>query len=94
MAILRFFALVLIVAALMVLGADLFAMVGSSESGFLEHTHSLRDVWAMVHSGSLDALFGDGSPIPASISGTVLGLPASLTLGGVGLVLAFLFKGE
>ena len=92
MFVLRFFALILIVAALMILGADLFSMLESGEAGFLSHTHSLAEVWAIVHPGSLDAVTGEGSPLPAGIVTAVLGAPASLTLGGVGLVLAFLFR--
>lgn len=92
MFILRFFALILIVVGLMILGADYFSLLESSEGGFLQHTHSLGEVWGLVHSGSLDALFGGGSFIPDSVSATILGLPASLTLGGVGLILAFLFR--
>lgn len=92
MFLLRFFALILIVASLMTLGSDLFAMLEAGGSGFLQHTHSLEEIWGLVHPGSLDAIAGDGSPLPEGLVGTVLGLPASLTLGGVGFVLAILFR--
>ena len=85
MVIFRFVALLLIVASLMLLGGDLFAMLEAGDGGFLAHTHSVEQIWAMLHPASLDAA-------SASFAAAALGLPASLTLGGVGLVLAFLFR--
>lgn len=85
MFILRFVALLLIVASLMLLGGDLFAMLGANEGGFLAHTHSLEEIWGMLHPGSLET-------VSASFAAVALGLPASLSLGGVGLLLAFLFR--
>lgn len=85
MFILRFIALLLIVASLMLLGGDLFAMLEANEGGFLAHTRSLEEIWGMLHPGSLET-------VSASFAAVALGLPASLSLGGVGLLLAFLFR--
>lgn len=84
MVIFRFVALLLIVASLMMLGGDLFAMLEAG-GGFLANTHSLETVWGMLHPDSLEA-------VSASFAAAALGLPASLSLGGVGLLLAFLFR--
>lgn len=85
MFIFRFVALLLIVASLMLLGGDLFAMLGATEGGFLAHTHSLGEIWDMLHPSSLET-------VSASFAAAALELPASLSLGGVGLLLAFLFR--
>ena len=85
MVLFRFVALLLIVASLMLLGGDLFSMLEANEGGFLAHTHSVEQIWGMLHPDSLDA-------VSASFAAAALDLPASLTLGGVGLVLAFLFR--
>lgn len=86
MVLFRFVALLLIVASLMLLGGDLFSMLEATDGGgFLAHTHSVEQIWGMLHPDSLDA-------VSASFAAAALDLPASLTLGGVGLVLAFLFR--
>ncbi len=67
----------------MLLGGDLFAMLEAG-GGFLENTRSLETVMGLLH---LDSLV----TVPAFMA-SVLGLPASLSLGGVGLLLAFAFR--
>ena len=85
MVLFRFVALLLIVASLMLLGGDLFSMLEANEGGFLAHTHSVEQIWGMLHPGSLET-------VSASFAAAELVLPASLSLGGVGLLLAFLFR--
>jgi hypothetical protein len=88
----RFVSLVLIVVALMLLGAD---MITSLENHGRIAVRSLEQVWALVSRSGLagfKAWLAQAlpSPVPAWI-GAVLGLPAWAFTGVVGVVLAFLF---
>ena len=90
--VLRFVSLILIVAALMLLGAD---MVTSLEKHGQITVRSLDQVWALVsRSGLADfkAWLEQSlpSPVPGWI-GAVLRLPAWALTGVLGVVLAFLF---
>ncbi len=89
--VLRFVSLVLIVVALMLLGAD---MITSLEKHGQITVRSLDQVWALVSRSGLAgfrAWLAQSlpSPVPAWI-GAVLGLPAWALSGVLGVVLAFL----
>lgn len=93
MVIFRFVALVLIVAALMVLGYD--ALTSLSQGGEV-HMISLDSLWTMVHQGSLDSFKGwvastGGESVAGGVD-TVLAWPAFAVIGVLGVVLAFIFR--
>jgi hypothetical protein len=85
MIIFRFLALILIVAGLMLIGVDLFAILETGSEVSMSSFQSIDSAWGTVHS---DSLAGAGDKVP----GFILGLPASITIGGLGLILAFLFR--
>lgn len=77
----RFIALFLIISALMLLGAD---AVGTLESGGVVKLRSL---------GEIAALFAPGAiPADSGLLAPVIGLPAWAIAGGIGLVMAFIFR--
>lgn len=87
----RFLALILIVLALMLLGAD---VVTSLEKGALT-VRSIGQIWGLIDAGSLQAF---KSWVEASLPGPVPGWIYSLlgmwgwgVFGVLGVVLAFLF---
>ena len=89
---LRFVSLVLLMIALMLLGAD---AVTSLESGGQVTVHSIDQVWTLLGARSLGgfkALLAHSlpSPVPGWIY-TVLALPAWALSGVLGVVLAFVF---
>jgi hypothetical protein len=85
----RFISLILIVAALMLLGAD---AVGTLESGGDVKLRSLQSVWALfAPAAAASAMEG----LPAAVAspvGLLLSLPAWATFGLLGLLIAFLFR--
>jgi hypothetical protein len=89
--VLRLVSLILIVAALMLLGADLITT--------LETRHftvrSVTVVWGLLDKGGPDAFLGWANrTLPGMLAGwlkTVLSLYSWAVLGVVGIVLAFLF---
>ena len=85
MVIFRLVALVLIVVALMITGEDLFTILESGSDDVWGQLKSINEAWGTVHPGSLESF---GSKVPEFI----MGLPASPTLGGVGVLLAALFR--
>jgi hypothetical protein len=85
MIIFRFLALILIVAGLMLIGADLMEILKSGSEVSMASFQSVDSAWGTVHS---DSLANAGDKVPEFI----LGLPASLSIGGLGLILAFLFR--
>src|ERR1700722_12613404 len=90
--ILRFISLILIVAALMLLGADL---ITSLEKGGQVTVRSIDQVWALLsHGGAgvFKAWLAHTLPAPVpNWIGAVLTLPAWALTGVLGVVLAFLF---
>jgi len=89
---LRFISLILIVIALMLLGAD---MVSSLERHGQITVRSLDQVWMLTNSsGAADFHAWLGHALPAPFPnwvGAVLALPAWALTGVIGVVLAFLF---
>lgn len=90
--ILRFISLVLIVVALMLLGADLITTL---EKGGQIAVRSVDQVWALIDKGSLDGLKSWleatlPSPLPGWIY-SLFALPAWGITGVLGVILAFLF---
>ena len=85
MVIFRLLALVFIVVALMIIGTDIYGILENGGSVSMASFKTIGDVWGTVHSDSLNSA-------GASVPGVILGLPASLTIGGLGLILAFLFR--
>lgn len=89
---LRFISLVLIVFALMMLGAD---FITSLEKGGTITVRSIDQVWALFNKHS-EAAFAAWlqHKLPATIAGwvgSVLSLPAWSLTGVLGVILAFLF---
>jgi hypothetical protein len=97
MIVFRFLSLVLIVAALMVLGYDAITSLRDTEaSGEMGvHMLSLGDLWQLLEPGSKDAFVGWGAETDGTLSSAInmtLTWPAFAVLGVVGVVLAFLFR--
>lgn len=97
MIIFRFLALVLIVAALMVLGHDAIASLqGSDASGEMGvQMLSLTGLWDLLDAGSRQSFLdwaNATNPTLGSVSATVLTWPAFAVLGVIGVVLAFVFR--
>lgn len=89
---LRFVSLVLLVIALMLLGAD---AVTSLEKGGQVTVRSIEQVWALLGPGSIGSFklwlaHSLPSPVPGWID-AVLTLPAWALTGVLGVVLAFVF---
>lgn len=88
----RFFSLVLIVIALMLLGAD---VVTSLDRGGQITVRSIDQVWALIDAASIGA-FKDWaqaalpSPLPDAVY-SILALPGWAVFGVIGVLLAFLF---
>lgn len=90
--VLRFVSLILLVVALMLLGAD---AVTSLERGGLVTVRSIDQVWTLLGRGSIDAFkawleHSLPSPVPGWMY-SVLALPAWALTGVLGVVLAFVF---
>jgi hypothetical protein len=89
---LRFLSLLLIVVALMLLGADL---VSTLEKGGEITVRALDDVWAMFDKAGVDSFKAWlehtlPAPMPSWIE-AVLSLPGWAFFGVIGVILAFLF---
>ncbi|HEY6577792.1 MAG TPA: hypothetical protein VIY09_00590 [Rhizomicrobium sp.] len=90
--VLRFVSLVLLLLALMLLGADAIASLGK---GGQITVRSIEQVWAVLGAGGAGGLkewlaHSLPSPLPGWV-GAVLTLPAWAPSGVLGVVLAFLF---
>ena len=85
MIILRFVALILLVAGLLLLGADIFGSYDAGGGFPPDSFRSIEGAWGTVHPGSLESAGGN-------VPGVLMTSPASLVLGGLGVVLAFLFR--
>lgn len=88
---LRLVSLVLIVIALMLLGAD---AVTSLEKGGEVTVRSLDTVWGLMNPGVLDAFkrwVQDNAAFAARFVYSFLGLPGWGVAGVIGVILAFIF---
>jgi hypothetical protein len=88
---LRLISLVLIIAALMLLGAD---AVTSLEKGGDVTVRSLSTVWGLLDPGSLDgfkAWVQNHAAFAAQFVYSALGLPGWSITGVLGVILAFIF---
>jgi hypothetical protein len=90
--ILRFVSLVLLVVALILLGAD---AISSLQRGGQITVHSIDQVWTSLGPSSIGSFkawleHSLPAPVPASVY-SVLALPAWALSGVLGVVLAFLF---
>lgn len=90
--VLRLISLILIVSALMLLGAD---AVTSLEKGGEITVRSLDQVWGLLDKGGPQAFHGWlehtlPAPVPSWIA-TLLALPGWAVTGVIGVILAFLF---
>ncbi len=92
MAAFRFIAFLLIVAALMLLGADVVTMLESGEPKI----RSIELLWNLIAVGGADAfkVWAQGAlpgPLPEGVA-TLLSWPAWAVLGVIGVLLAILFR--
>ena len=92
MAVFRFIAFLLIVAALMLLGADVVSMLESGEP----RLRSIEAIWNMLAAGGADAIkvwapTALPAPLPEGLA-TLLSWPAWAVLGVIGVLLAVLFR--
>lgn len=88
---LRLLSLILIVIALMLLGAD---AVTSLEKGGEITVRSLDTVWGILNQGLLDAFkrwIQNNAAFAASFVYSLLGLPGWSVAGVIGVILAFVF---
>ena len=88
----RFIAFLLIVAGLMLLGADVVSMLETGEP----RMRSIEMIWALFAAGGADAFkvwtqSGLPAPLPEGVA-TVLSWPAWAVLGVIGVLLAVLFR--
>ncbi len=90
----RLIALLLIVMALMVLGYDVLTSLGSPDGAFT--LTGITGFWAIVHAPSLagfsDFIANTAPDFAKGIIETVMTWPAVAVLGGLGVVLAVLFR--
>ena len=88
----RFVSLILVVAALMLLGAD---AVTSLEKGGQIYVRSLETVWALFDKGAVDAFKAwNMANLPGFLSqgiAVVLRFPGWSVTGVIGFILAFVF---
>lgn len=77
----------MLAAALLTLGADGVDYLETGEATW----RSLEDIWALVHSNSLDQVRGNEA-VPAAVRDQVLALPSWAILGGLGIIFAALFR--
>jgi len=85
--VLRFLSLILIVVALMLLGAD---VVTSLEHGGQITVRSIGQVWAILDKSGAEA-FKAWASSSMPFMGSVLALPGWAVTGVLGVILAFLF---
>ena len=92
MVIFRILGLILVVAALMLLGAD---GIASLEAGELT-LRTASEIWTLLHASSLEAFNAWAAGLPAFVQdpivSTVLSIPAWVTLGVLGLLIALIFR--
>ncbi len=86
MAIFRFIALILLAAGLMLAGADIFTTL----EGGAYAARSMGGVWGTIAGAT--GIPGPDSLGSEGIVGMIMGWPAYAILGGIGLVLALLFR--
>lgn len=87
----RLVSLILIVAALMLLGAD---AVTSLERGGILTVRSLDTIWALLNKASLDAFKGwvqNHAAFMAQFVFSTLAIPGWAVTGVIGVILAFIF---
>jgi hypothetical protein len=88
----RFISLVLVVTALMLLGAD--GITSLEHHGQID-VRSLETVWALFDKGAVDAFKAwNGAHLPGFLSGAVFGflsVPGWAVTGVIGVILAFIF---
>lgn len=87
MGIFRLVAMLLLAVGLMLAGADIMGMLEGGDAAM----RSVSGVWGTLHPGSLETLSAEGGPLAGS-AGMVLDWPAFALTGGLGLVLAILFR--
>jgi cytochrome bd-type quinol oxidase subunit 2 len=92
MAVFRFIAFLLIVAALMLLGADVVSMLESGEP----RMRSIEIIWALFAAGGAEAFKTWATatlpgPLPEGVA-MLLSWPAWAVLGVTGVLLAILFR--
>ena len=85
--VIRLLSLVLIVAAVLVLGRDLYL---SFEGAAAEHFVSLTELWQSIDPSSWQTYVGSG-PNTSALN-TVLVWPAFAVLGTAGIILALVFR--
>ena len=90
--VMRFISLVLVVAALMLLGAD--GITSLEHHGQID-VRSLETVWGLFDKSAIEAFKAwDAAHLPGFLSGVVfnlLALPGWAVTGVIGVILAFLF---
>lgn len=93
MIIFRFIALILIVAALMVLGHDALTSLQAEEGIKMV---AAGELWTLLEPGSYEAasswIGSTGGEGAASAWSTVMGFPAFAVLGVLGVLLAIIFR--
>ncbi|MBV1887480.1 MAG: hypothetical protein KUG61_10385 [Parvibaculaceae bacterium] len=92
MVIFRILGLILVVFALMALGAD---GIQSLEAGELS-LRSTTELWTLLNAASLEAFSAWVAGLPAFVQdpivSSLLSIPVWVTLGVLGLLIAFLFR--
>jgi hypothetical protein len=90
--VMRFISLVLVVTALMLLGAD--GITSLEHHGQID-VRSLEAIWALFDKGAVDAFMAwNGAHLPGFLSSFVvnmLALPGWAVTGVLGVILAFIF---
>lgn len=87
MGIFRLVAMLLLAVGLMLAGADLMGMLEGGDAAM----RSVSGVWGTLHPGSLETMTAEGG-VMAGPAAMILDWPAFALTGGLGLVLAILFR--
>jgi hypothetical protein len=90
----RFVSLVVVVIALMLLGADLVTSLENLDKGGHITVRSLAVIWGLLDQGSLDALRHWTSQLPGFVAAAIdwlLGIYSWFAVGVIGMAMAFFF---
>jgi len=91
----RFLSLVVVVIALMLLGADLVTSLENLDKGGHITVRSLATIWGLLDQGSLDAFrHWTSSQLPGFLAATIdwlLGVYSWFAVGVIGMAMAFFF---
>ncbi len=90
----RFLSLVVVVIALMLLGADMVTSLENLDKGGHIAVRSIAAIWGLLDQGSLDAFRHWAGQLPGFLTATIdwlLGVYSWFAVGVIGMAMAFVF---